>query len=420
MTLIKKGERILRKPLKRAFLLMLALVFFLSATAFAMPPVMYSVTIIDGDRIVSVMTAESDPAQILINEGFTVSEAYGDSVDFAGFTGDNGSEIIITRGVKVTLNVFDGTAYTVHTSGTVKDAVEVAGLTLPEGTAFSYSLDTALTEGMEIDVYGVYSITITADGETAAYTVSAGTVIDAVKAAGLQIDEDDFTQPDGNSVPENGMAIQLFRVTTAERTEIEEIDYDIIETIDDELYSDERYVLKEGVKGTKSVIYRDSYVDGVYVGYEAVSEQVITEPSAEEVKVGSKERPVQAYLTTVPAGTPISELPVPDYVKIGADGIPLNYSGVRNAKATAYCLPGLTTSTGVPAQNGYVAVDPKEIPYGTEMYIVSADGKYVYGYCIAADTGGFIYSVDNTVDLHMSTEAQCYNWGRRDIIIYFL
>ena len=93
---------------------------------------------------------------------------------------------------------------------------------------------------------------------------------------------------------------------------------------------------------------------------------------------------------------------------------------LTNFKATAYCLPGLPTSTGVPAQNGYIAVDPNEIPYGTEMYIVSADGKYVYGYCIAADTGGFIYSVDKTVDLHMSTEAQCYDWGRRDIIIYFV
>lgn len=420
MTLIKKGERILRKPLKRAFLLLLAFVFFLSATAFAMPPVMYSVTIIDGERIVSVMTAESDPAQILANEGFTVSEAYGDSVDYAGFTGDNGSEIVITRGVRVTLNSFDGTVYTVHTSGTVANAVNAAGLALPEGTAFSYSLETALTEGMEIDVYGVYSITVTADGKTASYTVSAGTVMDAVKATGLQVGENDFTQPDGNSVPENGMAIQLFRVTTAERTEIEEIDFEVIETVDEELYSDERYVTKEGVKGSKSVVYRDCYIDGEYVGYEAISEEIITEPSAEEVKVGSKERPVQAYPTTVPVGTPISELPVPDYVKIGADGIPLNYSGVRNAKATAYCLPGLPTSTGVPAQNGYIAVDPNEIPYGTEMYIVSADGKYVYGYCIAADTGGFIYSVDNTVDLHMSTEVQCYNWGRRDIIIYFL
>jgi 3D (Asp-Asp-Asp) domain-containing protein len=54
------------------------------------------------------------------------------------------------------------------------------------------------------------------------------------------------------------------------------------------------------------------------------------------------------------------------------------------------------------------------------MYIVSADGRYVYGYCIAADTGSYIYDVDWTVDLYMNSEAQCRSWGRRDIIIYIV
>lgn len=420
MTLIKKGERILRKPLKRVFLLILATVFFLSATAFAMPPVMFSVTICDGDNIVTVLTAQRDPEQILENEGFTISEAYGDSVDYSGFTGENGSEIIINRGVEVTIEIFDGTVYTVHTSGTVESAIETAEITYPEGTALNYSLDTALTEGMVIEIYDIYTITVIADGITSVHTVSAGNVMDAVKATGIQVGDDDYTYPEGNTLPVDGIVITLFRVTYTERTEIEDVPYDVIETVIEDRYTDERYVTVEGIKGTKSVVYRDCYVDGVYVGCEAISEEIITEPSAEEVEVGAIERPVQDYPTRVPVGSPISELTVPEDVKIGPDGIPLNYSKVLNFKATAYCLPGRPTSTGVPAQNGYIAVDPKEIPYGTEMYIVSADGKYVYGYCIAADTGGFIYSVDKTVDLHMSTEAQCYDWGRRDIIIYIV
>ena len=109
-----------------------------------------------------------------------------------------------------------------------------------------------------------------------------------------------------------------------------------------------------------------------------------------------------------------------EYVLLGEDGVPASYTKVINAKATAYCIPGGITSTGKRAQTGYIAVDPKEIPYGTEMYIVSADGRYVYGYCIAADTGSYIYDVDWTVDLFMNSEAQCVNWGRRDIIIYVL
>ena len=39
---------------------------------------------------------------------------------------------------------------------------------------------------------------------------------------------------------------------------------------------------------------------------------------------------------------------------------------------------------------GNVAVDPRIIPYGSKLFIMSADGKYVYGYGIACDTGGSV------------------------------
>ncbi len=129
---------------------------------------------------------------------------------------------------------------------------------------------------------------------------------------------------------------------------------------------------------------------------------------------------VESYSKELPEGTPISEFRVPSDIKLDSNGLPVNYKSKRSAKATAYSELGGKTSTGVKPKTGYIAVDPKEIPYGTEMFITSADGKYIYGYCIAADTGGFIYSVDNTVDLHMNTKEQCRQWGRRAITIYFL
>ena len=52
--------------------------------------------------------------------------------------------------------------------------------------------------------------------------------------------------------------------------------------------------------------------------------------------------------------------------------------------------------------------------------IVSADGKYVYGYCVAADTGGFVKMGNTDVDLYMDNEDMCYDWGNRNIKIYVL
>mgnify|MGYP003290253040 CR=1 FL=1 len=69
MTVRKIGETAVMSPLKRVFLLAMAILFFLSVTAFAVPPVMYEVTIYDGEKAVVVTTAETDAYEILENAG---------------------------------------------------------------------------------------------------------------------------------------------------------------------------------------------------------------------------------------------------------------------------------------------------------------------------------------------------------------
>jgi 3D (Asp-Asp-Asp) domain-containing protein len=120
------------------------------------------------------------------------------------------------------------------------------------------------------------------------------------------------------------------------------------------------------------------------------------------------------------SGKTISTL-VPDIdIPLDENGLPINYTSVTRVQATAYTYTGNRCSTGVNPQPGYIAVNPKVIPYGTKMYIVSADGKYTYGYAVAADTGGFIKSRPTNVDLFLTTEAACRAFGRRDIYIYFI
>ncbi|MBO5065757.1 MAG: G5 domain-containing protein [Clostridia bacterium] len=430
MTVRKIGEKAVTSPLKRFTLLVMAALFFFSVTAFAVPPVMYDVTIYDGESVVVVSTAETDASKVLENAGITVNEAYGDSVSFTNFTGEDGSAIIIRRGVKVTINSFDGTSHTICTSGTVGDALKAAGITLPRSTALNYAAGDLLEDGMVIEIYDLYDVVIKADGKTLEKNISGETVADALALSGIVLSEEDFTVPSKETALKDGMEIEVFRVTVKERTETEELEYETETSYDSSIYKNEKKVVKEGVNGSKAIVYQDRYVNGELNSSTVLSEDVVLEPVNEVVKIGTKEKPVaskpvasapvKTYPSTLPIGTPISELAVPSYLTIGSNGIPTNYSSVINAKATAYCIPGGTTSTGKRAQTGYIAVDPKEIPYGTEMYIVSADGRYVYGYCIAADTGSYINDVDWTVDLYMNSEAQCVNWGRRDVIIYVL
>ena len=110
---------------------------------------------------------------------------------------------------------------------------------------------------------------------------------------------------------------------------------------------------------------------------------------------------------------------MPSDLKLDKNGIPVDYAYCVSAKATAYTGDPATASGRKPMP-GHIAVDPKEYPYGTELYIVSADGKYVYGYCVAADTGGFVKMGNTDVDLYMDNEDMCYDWGNRNIKIYVL
>ena len=115
----------------------------------------------------------------------------------------------------------------------------------------------------------------------------------------------------------------------------------------------------------------------------------------------------------------ISELAPKVKIELDENGKPKNYKKLIVGKATAYCGGGIT-ATGQRAMPGRVAVNPRQIPYGTKMYIVSSDGRYLYGYCEASDTGGFARKGSATVDLYMHSYTDCIQFGRRSVEIYIL
>lgn len=116
----------------------------------------------------------------------------------------------------------------------------------------------------------------------------------------------------------------------------------------------------------------------------------------------------------------ISLFSVPEYVQFDQNGIPLNYSEVLYGNSTAYTAePGALMSTGNAVYQGFVAVDPNVIPYGSELYIVADDGE-VYGYAIAGDTGGAARQGRIIADLFFNDYSDCVQWGRKDVTIYVL
>ena len=72
------------------------------------------------------------------------------------------------------------------------------------------------------------------------------------------------------------------------------------------------------------------------------------------------------------------------------------------------------------AITGHVAVNPNEIPYGSKLYITSANNHFVYGYAIAADTGTGLLADIVDIDLFYDTYAESVLNGRGIVNIYVL
>ena len=148
-------------------------------------------------------------------------------------------------------------------------------------------------------------------------------------------------------------------------------------------------------------------------GQEVSRQIVATEQTAEPVNQVIKQGTFEAEE---------GKLTIGDGIIVTADGEVYTYKKTMKAKATAYTHTDAgcdkITATGTTVRWGTVAVDPRQIPYGTKMFIVSNDGKYVYGVSTAEDCGGSIKG--NRIDLYMPTSKQCYAFGVRNCTIYFL
>lgn len=256
-------------------------------------------------------------------------------------------------------------------------------------------------------------VNIFADGNN--YVVRAkGSVADAIDAAGIEVDDNDLINV-GLSEPLNASTnIVINRVEYVTEVKLEAIEYATEYKEDDSYVIGFSKVLIDGEEGELAKTICHTYVDGKLASSDIVSTEVTEEPVDEVIVQGTAEvNPIAAMS--------ISQLDVPDYLALDENGVPTSYSNVLTGKSCAYSAnPSAKTASGRQVKVGYVAVDPSIIPYGTELYIVSTDGKYVYGYAVAADTGTALLDGRILVDLFMeSYDASC-DWGAKQVNIYIL
>lgn len=261
-----------------------------------------------------------------------------------------------------------------------------------------------------------FPVYITVGNTTTEVEAVKSTVGDILSAAGYTVDELDMIEPSADTVIDATAYIDYVNIDYVTGSYTTAIPCTVETVYSNEYENGVTKTVKEGTDGVQQVEYTAKVVNGETV--ETVVNNVTMLSNAVNGKkiVGTRKNSVK----TSEQVKSISTLNPASPIGLDENGVPVTYTKKLTVTATAYTYTGHNCATGVAPQPGYIAVNPSIIPYGTKMYIKSADGKYVYGYAIAADTGGFTKKNPTNVDLFMSTKSACTAFGRRSVEIYIL
>ena len=266
-------------------------------------------------------------------------------------------------------------------------------------------------ESITIKINRAFPITIKMGNEQKTIHVTEGTVEEALKEAGFILDDEDKVNIDLNSNVYEGMLIEVTDIEYETVTKAKVLKHKTVKTKTSKLKVGEKKVVTEGKDGCESVTTLVKRENGKIVSSKTI-DKTTEKPVNREILVGAKIKKADSKKW-------MSDLEPKKEIMLDENGAPTKYKKVIKGTASAYCT-GTTCSTGVKVKQGYIAVDPSIIPYGTKMYIRSADGNWIYGYAIAADTGGFTSWGNTIADLYMYSYSDCVNFGRRGIEIYIL
>ena len=201
----------------------------------------------------------------------------------------NGMEISVLYGRQLQLTV-DGEARTVWTTArTVDDALSQLNLNDPD-SKLSASRSAAIgREGLSFNISTPKNVTVDAAGTPVELRV-AGTVGDALTAAQVTPDEDDVVTPAADTSLTDGLAIAYTNVEQRTATKEEEVPFEKKEEKSDELEEGKTKVATEGVNGVKTQNFVEVYHNGTLVSSELQNEQVTKEPVAQVTQVGTKKK----------------------------------------------------------------------------------------------------------------------------------
>ena len=321
------------------------------------------------------------------------------------------SALLSQRAFAKTYVITDGDQVVTYTTFATDPAqvLSQAGLALnPE--------DSYTTEGgSEITVCRAAQIGLWYHGEYTQVTSAGETVAELLTRLSLDVEQNDVLSHPLEEPVFDGMELRVDTMICREETYTTTLPHGTAYCNDTSIPTGEEAVLIEGQDGELLCTANVSYINGQEVSREVLSRDLSIPAVEELVAVGIGEP------NTGSSRQEAAPIIGDGYIQLPTGEV-LTYTRKDTVRATAYTHTDagcdMITSTGTTVHRGTVAVDPRYIPYGTRMFIVSNDGEVVYGIAVAEDCGGDIKG--DRMDLYYPTFSECIEFGRRVCTIYFL
>jgi|GEM_PF-3260216 len=116
--------------------------------------------------------------------------------------------------------------------------------------------------------------------------MTSGTVMDAIKKAGLEIDDDDKIVPSAYTNIESIDEAWVIKVSTKIIEKIVDVDFETFESETSELQEGSTQVVSEGEKGAKLIRLKLTYKNGLLVSQVKLDDEIIKRPIDRVVKTG--------------------------------------------------------------------------------------------------------------------------------------
>jgi resuscitation-promoting factor RpfB len=309
------------------------------------------------------------------------------------------AEIDVRRAVPLAIHEDDRAPMALQTTAsTVGEALLQAGHLIYLADRVQPDPGTLITADMKIVVQRAKPVTVWVDGRAVRSRTHSKSVSDLLAEMNVILLENDYTKPGLNEPVAAGMEVRVVRVSRQVQIRQETVPFQSRWEADPELEIDNTALSSEGAPGVREQRDVVIYEDGLEVKRERVADFVA--------------QPVQDRINTYGTKIVIRTLDTPNgpvqywrKIRMLATSYSASTAGVSRSKSyygVARC--------GQAMRRGIVAVDPRLIPLGTNVYVAG------YGVGFACDTGSGI--LGKRIDLGYGDLD--LEWWSRYVDVYIL